>query len=841
MSANSSEVIINEKIYQKISVSNSNDTKCFALGEEIGRGSFGVVYEGYEITAEGSIDETKPLAIKSYRVPPDKTQQELQGSLEKEAEIQRTRFPTDVYAVGRHEVVMIMPRFPGKSLDKWMRTPEFIRLTLSQRLELASAAMQAYAEFHAAYGAGPGLSHTDLKPANFLIHIYYDEEQDPEHKQPKFQCQIIDFADISARTPMTIAPECVHGEKTRQRVDHVLEMEIYSLVSILAPILGEDVLYENKLNMWDENCKFTLEHMKTFLRQKGSDLGLKEEMEELIELIESMQHENPAMRPTDLIVVKILSRIWSASSRQERGLSKITIDANTTKINAFFSAIKAGNLQKVQEYILKMKENKEDITLLLNRFGLEGLKPLGLAVKYGQYEVARYLLQAEEYLLQFSNDLNGKHLDQANQKDGYGFNGRPLLHLAILSERADLVELLLESGADVNQVDADGRTALRCAISRRCNVGLVRKLLEKGADFTAEEAFRKTPVQLAISNACSLEVVQVLIEEKEKQAKTTKRNRLFLAMHSGSVELVECFYDPTALNSILDQNGQIWLHFVASSGHIPLAEFLINEMNKSNEAERERGERPKYSIDDTDLDGNTALHYAAMKGQLKMAILLLEKGAEGAEKNKANHTFHEIQEPNGLTLLHIAVIKGDLDAVKRLVEEKANIETKSRRGYTPLQYALLREHSEVARYLIESGAAIDEKNSQGATLLHLAAAKGLTEIVKIFSDKNLDKNARDNKLRTPLHDAIRKGHVEVAKYLIANGADMDAQDVNGLKPLDLATSKEMKELRCGQRISFRDALFAVSGSLTYAYGAARATSNQTLSQSKVEGSARKRV
>ena len=813
MSANFNEVIINEKVYQKISVGNSNDIKCFALGEEIGRGSFGVVYEGYEITAKGSMDETKPLAIKIYQVPSGKTQQELQSSLEKEAEIQRTRFPTDVYAVGRHEVVMIMPRFPGKSLDKWMRTPEFIRLTLSQRLELACAAMQAYAEFHAAYGAGPGLSHTDLKPANFLIHIYYDEEKDPEHEHPKFKCHIIDFADISARTPMTIAPECVHGEKTRQRTDHVLEMEIYSLVSLLAPILGEDVLYENKLNMWDENCKFTLERMKTFLRQKGVDLSLKEEMEELIELVQSMQHENPAMRPTDLVIVKTLNRVMSNCLRQKKGLKKEKIDNDTKAINAFFAAIKTGNLQAVQA------TDPAYIKSLLDRFWLEGLMPLGMAIKYGQWDIAQYLLS-----------VGGS--SQITQKDGYGFNGRPLLHLAILSERADLVELLLKNGAEVNQVDADGRTPLHCAISRRCNVDLVKKLLEKGADFTAEEAGRRTPVQLAIANACSLEVVQVLIEEKEKQVKTTKRYRLFLAMHSGSVELVKCFYEPTALDSVLDQKGQIWLHFVASSGHVPLVEFLIDEINKSNEAQRERGERPKYSIDDTDVDGNTALHYAAMKGQLKMAILLLEQGADGTKKNKANHKFHEIQEPNGLTLLHIAVINGDLDAVKRLVEEKANIETKNRRGYTPLQYALLREHVEVAQYLIESGAVIDEKNSEGATLLHLAAAKGLTEIVKIFNDRNLDKNARDNKLRTPLHDAIRKGHVEVARYLIANGADMNALDINGQKPLDLATAKEVKDLLLrGQKKSFSGAFFPDSASHLHA------KPNPSLSQ----GSVRKRV
>ncbi len=818
MSANFNEVIINKKVYQKISVGNSNDIKCFALGEEIGRGSFGVVYEGYEITAKGSMDETKPLAIKIYQVPSGKTQQELQSSLEKEAEIQRTRFPTDVYAVGRHEVVMIMPRFPGKSLDKWMRTPEFIRLTLSQRLELACAVMQAYAEFHAMYARkGVGLSHTDLKPGNFLIHIYYDEEKDPKHEHPKFECHIIDFANIRIRTPITAAPECVHGEKIGQKAHHVLEMEIHSLVSILAPILGEDVLYENKLNLWDEKCKFTLEHMKAFLRKEVKGNELVQEIEEVIELIESMQHENPAMRPTDLVILKTLNRIRIACLRQEQRLEKEEIDDDTKSINAFFAAIKAGDLVGVRNQILSM--GQEDVALLFNRFGAEGLMPLGVAVKYGQYDIAQHLLS-----------VGGP--SQITQKDGYGFNGRPLLHLAILSERADLVELLLKNGAEVNQVDADGRTPLHCAISRRCNVDLVKKLLEKGADFTAEEAGRRTPVQLAIANACSLEVVQVLIEEKEKQVKTTKRYRLFLAMHSGSVELVKCFYEPTALDSVLDQKGQIWLHFVASSGHVPLVEFLIDEINKSNEAQRERGERPKYSIDDTDVDGNTALHYAAMKGQLKMAILLLEQGADGTKKNKANHKFHEIQEPNGLTLLHIAVINGDLDAVKRLVEEKANIETKNRRGYTPLQYALLREHVEVAQYLIESGAVIDEKNSEGATLLHLAAAKGLTEIVKIFNDRNLDKNARDNKLRTPLHDAIRKGHVEVARYLIANGADMNALDINGQKPLDLATAKEVKDLLLrGQKKSFSGAFFPDSASHLHA------KPNPSLSQ----GSVRKRV
>jgi ankyrin repeat protein len=83
-----------------------------------------------------------------------------------------------------------------------------------------------------------------------------------------------------------------------------------------------------------------------------------------------------------------------------------------------------------------------------------------------------------------------------------------------------------------------------------------------------------------------------------------------------------------------------------------------------------------------------------------------------------------------------ACIKGDLENVKRLVEDNnvsVNIQTIS--GKTPLICATIMEHTDVVRYLIvEKNADTDCSDSNGFTALYYAQVYEFKDIIKILED-----------------------------------------------------------------------------------------------------------
>jgi len=69
-------------------------------------------------------------------------------------------------------------------------------------------------------------------------------------------------------------------------------------------------------------------------------------------------------------------------------------------------------------------------------------------------------------------------LDDINIVNKYGWT---LLHITIRRDRRDMVEFLLESGADIDKIDGVGWTPLMEAIMDEMTA-LVKLLVEKGAD-----------------------------------------------------------------------------------------------------------------------------------------------------------------------------------------------------------------------------------------------------------------------------------------------------------------------------------------------------------------------
>lgn len=113
--------------------------------------------------------------------------------------------------------------------------------------------------------------------------------------------------------------------------------------------------------------------------------------------------------------------------------------------------------------------------------------------------------------------------------------------------------------------------------------------------------------------------------------------------------------------------------------------------------------------------------------------------------------------------LFTATRKGDLAAVRALIEKGAKVNAKNRYGSTPLFFACDRGHTEVARLLIEKGATIDvEDTFYHATPLTWAMSKNRKDILGLLIEKGANPEA-------PLLSAIQSNNQENFDLVLSKG------------------------------------------------------------------------
>lgn len=133
----------------------------------------------------------------------------------------------------------------------------------------------------------------------------------------------------------------------------------------------------------------------------------------------------------------------------------------------------------------------------------------------------------------------------------------------------------------------------------------------------------------------------------------------------------------------------------------------------------------------------------------------------------ADHAAHTEDTGDGITPLHTAAFNGDLETVKKILEEKSiDVNATDKYRWTPLHDAVLNGHIEIVKLLLVAGAQLNVQDVEEAyTPLHEAARMNRKEIVQILLAAGADTSIRDADKNTALDVAQKFGFQDIVDIL----------------------------------------------------------------------------
>jgi uncharacterized protein len=214
----------------------------------------------------------------------------------------------------------------------------------------------------------------------------------------------------------------------------------------------------------------------------------------------------------------------------------------------------------------------------------------------------------------------------------------------------------------------------------------------------------------------------------------------------------------------------------------------------------------KADVNVPQVDGTTALHWAAERDDLDLADLLINAGARTTARTREGVTPLQLAAVNGSesmidrllkagadanaplsavgdTALMMAARTGKTGAIRVLVEAGADVNAKETwGGTTALMWAVSERHVDAARMLIEAGADVNARSHYVAA----ANGRGFEGRTPLASRTDPKPEEFASGWLTPLMFAAREGDVEMTRLLVASGADIDAGAGDGKTALSMA-------------------------------------------------------
>jgi ankyrin repeat protein len=315
--------------------------------------------------------------------------------------------------------------------------------------------------------------------------------------------------------------------------------------------------------------------------------------------------------------------------------------------------------------------------------------------------------------------------------DSRDFLNRTPLFLAAMEGSLEVIEVLLEAGADIDANRHDDN-ALCIAISRG-RKEIVALLLDKGANVNASTGSNNNAISVASSQG-NKEMINLLLA---KGANVNPMNAgccaaLQQASAKGHKEIVELLISRGA---DVNAQGRFYGTGIQAASHGGHKEILKLLLDKGADVNVQGG-----------LYGN-ALQAASACGQKETVEFLLDKGANvNAKGGMCN------------TALQAASRSGRKEIVALLLDKGADINAQGGDYGGALGEASTSGHKKIVELLLDKGADIGDA-------VEKTSAFGYKEIVELLLDKGAD-------VGNALEKASAFGYKDIVKLLLERGANV---------------------------------------------------------------------
>ena len=349
--------------------------------------------------------------------------------------------------------------------------------------------------------------------------------------------------------------------------------------------------------------------------------------------------------------------------------------------------------------------------------------------------------------------------------------GKAAVHHACEKGSVHLVRLLLACGADPGVLDGTHCTPLHYACWKE-DMDIIEELLAKKPDLVNVACDGSgTPLQDACAKG-NVRLVEVLISAHAdlNVSDSDGCTPLHIACRGGFLDVVQRLASAKGNCIAKDKHGQTPMHHASKNGHLPCVEALINRSPNGQSLLKV----PATPVsDDTPLtvhntSGKVLLHYACEQGNIRIARMAIEEGADPT-----------VDDSSHLTPLHYACEKNHTLCAEHMIDHCRNSKVLLS-GMLPL--VSKKRNLLLVKKLLSTGANYSVKDAEGKSALHYACENNdvhCAECLIQHCEKVLNPPKLKKYLSKHLRIASVGDHVDVVEKLLQAGADIAVQDGNG--------------------------------------------------------------